>query len=231
MLARLTHWYHTAQTVMRLPVAQLHFDSRLNPREVPMTYQRFMAPHPRYKIIPHKTIGVALLDLRDHGDPARYLSWLKKRYNSVAAARKARGLGYVTQPIDRNAYVEDIFAINTSLNERQGRPMAEHYQRKTQHFEVEPNFRYLGVLDSGGRLSAYCNMGFYGNFAAFSQVMGYRNNDGAMHLLIIDVICQLLEEGRVDYLMYDTYFGALPGMQRFKSMFGFTPYRVRYSLS
>jgi hypothetical protein len=30
--------------------------------------------------------------------------------------------------------------------------------------------------------------------------------------------------------MYDTFFGAQPGMQSFKKILGFRPYRVRYAL-
>jgi hypothetical protein len=32
------------------------------------------------------------------------------------------------------------------------------------------------------------------------------------------------------YLMYDTFFGAQPGMRNFKTVLGFRPYRAKYSL-
>jgi hypothetical protein len=30
--------------------------------------------------------------------------------------------------------------------------------------------------------------------------------------------------------MYDTYFGASPGLKAFKTMLGFQPYRAKYSI-
>ena len=81
-----------------------------------------------------------------------------------------------------------------------------------------------------GRLVAYANIGRYGNFSAFSLLMGLRNNDGIMHLLVVDIVTRLIERQRVRYVMYDTFFGAQPGLQQFKRIVGFAPYRARYSL-
>jgi hypothetical protein len=86
------------------------------------------------------------------------------------------------------------------------------------------------VLDPDGKLMAYANIGRYGNFSAFSQLIGMRNNDGIMHLLMVDIVTRLLEQKQVRYVMYDTFFGAQPGLQQFKRILGFQPYRVKYSL-
>jgi len=77
---------------------------------------------------------------------------------------------------------------------------------------------------------AYGELGFYGNFASFTRVIGVRNNDGVMHLMVTEIICQLIEGRNYQYLMYDTYFGASPGLKTFKKMLGFQPYRAKYSL-
>jgi hypothetical protein len=108
--------------------------------------------------------------------------------------------------------------------------MDAHYLEKQLHFEALPHFRYYGVLAPDGRLVAYANLGLYGNFGGFSQLIGLRNNDGIMHLLIVEIIAQMIEQRRVRYVMYDTYFGAHPGMQTFKTILGFRPYRAKYSL-
>jgi hypothetical protein len=57
-----------------------------------------------------------------------------------------------------------------------------------------------------------------------------RNNDGIMLLLMVDIVSRLLEQKQVRYVMYDTFFGAQPGLQQFKRILGFQPYRVKYSL-
>jgi hypothetical protein len=77
---------------------------------------------------------------------------------------------------------------------------------------------------------AYANLGLYGNFGGFSQLIGMRNNDGIMHLLIVEIIAQMIEQRQVRYVMYDTFFGAQPGMQTFKKILGFRPYRAKYTL-
>jgi hypothetical protein len=51
-----------------------------------------------------------------------------------------------------------------------------------------------------------------------------------MHMMVVDIVSELIGERRVRYLMYDTFFGAQSGMQTFKKILGFRPYRVRYAL-
>ena len=108
--------------------------------------------------------------------------------------------------------------------------MSEAYRNKQTHYVPDRNYRYYGTLDTTGRLVAYGEIGLWGNFAAFNRVIGVRNNDGIMHLMVSEIICQFIEDGRFHYLMYDTYFGASPGLKTFKTALGFAPYRARYRL-
>lgn len=236
MIANLPRIFHFSRVakgcrlmldVVRLPVATLRFDTRYHPEDVRNTHRSFTRPHPRYKVIGHKQLGVALIDLRR----------LNGAYPANGAASyvgKARKRGYRLAQIDRNDHVDAIHAINTSLPTRQGRPMDTHYQEKTVSYEPQCHYRYFGVFDKREQLVAYCNLGRFGNFAAFAQLLGYRNNDGVMHLMIADIVSLLLTERQAadgpDYLMYDTFFGAQPGLRQFKTLLGFTPYRVRYTL-
>ena len=221
---------HTARQLLRLPAASLCFDSRIEPQDVPATYRYYTKRHPRYKIIRHKTLGAALLDLDRFADAGAYLEAIAGKNRGAWHARRARARGYACRTIDRNRYVDDIHAINTSLDTRQGRPMDGKYRHKVTRFETLPHFDYYGVLDPGGRLVAYGNIARYGNFSAFSQLIGVRNNDGIMHLLVTDIVARLIEQKRVRYVMYDTFFGAQPGLQQFKRILGFEPYHARYSL-
>ena len=215
--------------VARLPVATLCFDTRYHPEDVRDTHRQFTRRHPRYKVIGHKQLGVALIDLRRLAEPALYPG-----SGAASYVGKARKRGYRLAQIDRNDHIDAIHAINTSMPSRQGRPMDARYQDRAAHYEPLCHYRYFGVFDKREQLVAYCNMGRFGNFAAFAQLLGYRNNDGVMHLMIADIVSLLLAEARAgagpDYLMYDTFFGAQPGLRHFKTMLGFTPYRVRYTL-
>ncbi|HEY0061374.1 MAG TPA: hypothetical protein VGC21_04595 [Telluria sp.] len=220
----------TLKTLLRMPVASLRFDPRIEPVNVASTYRYYTKPHPKYKLIQHKSWGAALIDLRHYHTRDNYLECIKGKNCGAYHARRARSRGYVTALIDRNAHIEAIHAINVSVGQRQGRPMDASYQRKQAHFDVLGNFHYYGVLDQTGKLVAYANIGRYGNFSAFSHLIGYRNNDGIMHLMVSDIVSRLIDAGEVEYVMYDTFFGALPGMQQFKTILGFQPYRARYSL-
>jgi hypothetical protein len=51
-----------------------------------------------------------------------------------------------------------------------------------------------------------------------------------MHLLVVDIVCRLLDEGQLRFVMYDTFFGASPGLKHFKTILGFRPYRVKYRI-
>ena len=105
------------------------------------------------------------------------------------------------------------------------------YFEKPARYDNKPNFRYFGILNAEKRLVAYCNIATYGNFAATDRLLGYKNNDGTMYLLLVEIICRLIDDGQVQYFMYDTFLGAQEGLRNFKRRLGFQPYRVRYSLS
>ena len=226
----ISHHYQLLSEILHLPVAELHFLEAIDPVDIRATYRYYTKPHPRYKLIGHKTVGAALLDLGEFTSHDEYLALIKGKNAGAYHAKRARSRGYQLRQIDRNDHVDAIYAINTSLDERQGRPMDAKYRERQAHFETLPHFRYYGVFNAEGLLVAYANLGHYGNFAAFSQLIGIRNNDGIMHMMVVDIASELIGERQVRYLMYDTFFGAHPGMQTFKKILGFRPYRAKYRL-
>jgi hypothetical protein len=230
MTSKLSQLFNLALDISKLPVARLEFRLDLNPDSVRRMHAHFTKPHPRYKIFQNKSLGAALVDLKRFADPDEYMANMKGRNSAGSYARKARSRGYSVVEIDRNVFVEDIHEINTSRDQRQGRPMADAYRQKQTHFSPEKNYKYFGVLNSAGKLTAYSDIGFFGNFVAFDRLLGLRNNDGAMHLMVTEIICRMIESHVYSYLMYDTFFGASPGLRTFKTMLGFEPYRAKYSL-
>ena len=230
MRQTLSRHYDTLTQLARLPVAHLHFDSRIEPDNIPATYRLFTKSHPKYKLIQYKSWGAALIDLQQCGSREGYLDRIKGKNNGGYHARRARSRGYTVTEIDRNDHVDAIHDINNSVEQRQGRPMDNQYREKQARFERLANFRCFGVFSPEGKLVAYATVGLYGNFSGFSQLMGYRNNDGIMHLMVSDIIGMLIDQGKVRYVMYDTFFGALPGLRLFKTMLGFQPFRAKYRL-
>jgi hypothetical protein len=230
MLNKLSQVFDQVALIARLPVAPLQFRLALNPDNVEKVYKIYTKAHPKYKIVQNKSLGAALIDLTRFRSRDDYMQEFKGRNSVAGHAKKARAKGYTVLEIDRNDYVDDIYEINTSLDVRQGRPMDASYREKTTSYRSEHNYKYYGVLNAAGKLVAYGELGFFGNFAAFHRVIGVRNNDGIMHLMVSEIICQLIEAGGYQYLMYDTYFGASPGLKTFKKMLGFQPYRAKYSI-
>jgi len=230
LLTRIARLTGTVAELLRLPVAELQFYGALDPERIAATYRSFTMPHPTYRIIGRKTIGAALLDLTRYPHAQAYLQAIGKRNFGGYFARRASARGYRFTEIDRNRYIDGIDDINRSLPFRQGRIMAPSYRERTEHFIDHQHYRYYGVLAPDGKLMAYCEVGMYGNFALLSRLLGYRNNDGVMHFMIVEIVSLLIREGLVRYIMYDTWFGATEGLRNFKSILGFQPYRVRYSL-
>lgn len=231
MPSKLSQLFDLASDIAKLPVAHLEFRLDMNPEDVRRIHAHYTKPHPKYKIFQNKALGAALVDLKSFDKREAYMENIKGGRNSAEYyAKKAKSRGYVVAEIDRNNYIDELYEINTSLDSRQGRAMDEIYRQKITSYVNEKNFKYFGVLNSAGKLMAYSTLGIYGNFIAFERLLGVRNNDGVMHLMITEIICQFIENGSYGYLMYDTYYGASAGLQNFKRMLGFKPYRAKYTL-
>lgn len=215
----------------RLPRVQLDFHSAIQPEHIRATHRTFTKPHPRYRLIKNKTVGIALIDLRKFKTPEDYLATVRKKDFAGYHARRATSRGYRVRHISRNCFIDAIHEINNSSGTRQGRPMDDAYRIKQTSFTDYPHYAYFGILDKRERLVGYCNLAILGNFAATERFIGNKNNDGFMYLLLMEIICSLIEQKAVNFLMYDTYLGAQPGLRNFKRKLGFSPYLVRYSLA
>ena len=230
LIARLINLYKLGVIIAGLPRADLRFHAHLDPVHIEQTHRNFTKPHPRYKVFKSKSLGVALINLRKFQTPAEYLDSVKQKGHAGPQSRKALARGYQMHAINRNELIDEIHKINISSEERQGRKMDEAYLTKQLHYEDRDHYRYYGVFNASGTLVAYCNIAIFGSFAATDQLLGLKNNDGAMYLLLMEIICQLIDERTVEYFMYDTLFGAQPGLSDFKRRVGFTAYRARYTI-
>lgn len=230
LLRRMANLASTLSFIARLPVARLRFDAALSPAHVTDTYRRFTARHPKCPVVRRKTIGAALLDLSRFRQAEDYLQRIRE-LKGGHHVKRAQARAYRFRCIDRNDYIDDIDSINNALPVRQGKPMPPSYTERKEGFADRENYAYFGVLDPGGRLVAYCELGYYGNFAVLSRLLGQRDNSGTMHFMIAHVAQLLIAERSVNFLMYDMYLGASEGLRHFKTMLGFVPYRVRYSLT
>lgn len=196
------------------------------------TFRNFTKPH-RLLFFRHKTLGVCLIDLLKYGDFNDYYKTINGKNSAAYYSRKATSRGYRFVEINRNSRIEEIYDINTSAEERQGRKMDESYLKMTNSYLDLSNFRYYGIVNKDNRLLAYCDIAFYGGFAQISRLLGHSSflNDGIMYLMLIEVARIMFEKYREKgyrYLMYDTYFGASEGLRLFKTKLGYCPFKVKW---
>lgn len=149
-------------------------------------------------------------------------------------AARAERLGYRFEEIDRCEYVDDIYAINTSKAERQGRPMSDGYLERPR---FSPNPRLCprhhvyayGVL-TGGRLVAYVWLYRSGDLAMVSSILGHADHlDGdVMYLLVTEAIRAQTDLGGT--LFYNLHSSGTDGLRYFKERLGFAPTEVAWLL-
>jgi hypothetical protein len=206
-----------------LPVARLTFRAHSQPDRTRAAYEHFTRPHPKYRLFRNKSMGMALIDLTGFTSPSAYLEAACEDVRGGSQSRKAESRGYALREIDRERCREDIARINAAAEERQPRTVFDP-------FDGHEKCRCFGAFDADGRLVAYCNVGLYGNFASADELAAYKNRDGVLYLMLTGIVCQMIEEGGIDYFMYDSFLEAKAGQRKFKRRLGFRPYRVRYDL-
>ncbi len=160
--------------------------------------------------------------------PASY--WMRQK------VRRAGRDGFVFAPIERDQYLDDIYAINTSLPERQGRPMGDAYQQRPLPQGPLPDFpcprhalRQYGVLREG-HLYAYAWVYVIGEMCLFSTILGHgeQMKSGIMSLLIVEAVRDLMATAGLRYAMYNLHASGTDGLRFFKEQMGFHPYRVTW---
>lgn len=159
--------------------------------------------------------------------------WEREHRTARKRAWRAERLGYRVERIVRSNYVEDVLRVNTSLDERQGRPMSSSYRSRPSstpdpvwscnRHGIEP----YGVL-TGSELVAYAWIYRAGELALVSSILGHGEHleAGVMYLLLRGVIEG--ELGRGGYLVYNRHDSGTDGLRFFKERAGFEPREVHW---
>lgn len=151
--------------------------------------------------------------------------------------RKAQKAGYTFGHIERDDYVDDVFAINTSIAERQGRQMDEGYRKRPGPYGPLPTqtcprhrLNTYGVLAPDGTLVAYTWVYVTGEMFLTSTLLGHGDHldNGVMFLLIAGVIEDLIATAQVRYFVYERHWSGLEGLRFFKERVGLKPYNVHF---
>jgi hypothetical protein len=170
---------------------------------------------------PGYTQGVSILPL-----PATFDQWRSEHRTARKRADRSGRLGYRFATIDRSRFSDDIHEINTSLAERQGRPMAAGYLERQDHGPLPhyPCDRHrvhtYGVLQEG-RLRAYLILYRVGELSLVSQILGHGDHLAAdvMYLLASGGVEQQTPGG--GFLYYNRHDSGTDGLRYYKERLGF----------
>src|SRR5690242_522643 len=195
-------------------------------------FEFFTQPHPRYKLIQNKRWGAGLFPL-----PDRFEDYLKGKDKQTLRTNRRRSLSleHRFDTIEPSHYLNDILAINESLQIRQGQPMdADYLYLEQLEMWTKDKPEIYGVFDRHGVLKAYAHAPVCGEVFILSRLLGHADEleNGIMYLLISEVVREMIErkyrDGMPLWAMYDTFFGASPGLRFFKERLGFRPYKARW---
>ena len=175
-----------------------------------------------------------------------YRGWLPQRIVAVAhtdmvkfnsTARNMRNRAMTKYESGRlnwefwNSHLDDIYDINTSAKERQGREMNPayfEYPKPKSPIENNCNHQYhlYAVWDETGKWVAYAIIHRMGEIANTSTIIGHadRLKDGIMYLLMDTIINTIPQD--THWLIYGEWDSGTKGLQYWKHATGFFPAHV-----
>ncbi len=163
--------------------------------------------------------------------------WDSAHRTARKRAAAAHRDGYRFEEINRTLYADDVYAINTSAERRQGRPMAAGYLQPPR-FAPLPAYpcprhtvHTYGVLDPSGHLAAYTWTYRCGDLFMFSMILGHADHleRHVMYLLVRGALDA--QAGRGGYGFYNLDRSGTDGLRFFKHRCGFVPTDIRWVLS
>ena len=164
--------------------------------------------------------------------------WLEANRTARKRSARATRLGYECIPVVRHEYAEDIFAINTSAEHRQGRRMSASY-RTAISTTPDKEYRcprhgihYYGVVDAHGTLVAYLWTYRAGDLALVSQILGHADHlaNDVMYLLFHGAMMREYALHGTGYWVYNRHDSGTDGLRYFKDKLGFEPKGVVWEL-
>ena len=184
----------------------------------------------------HKQLSTGYERCSVLGVPSTLSEWREGHRTARKRADRAVRLGYLFREIAREQYDEDIFAINTSLEKRQGRRMSAGY-RERQNYLPLPEYpcerhaiRTYGVVSDRGRLVAYLWLYRAGDLALVSSILGHGEHmaNDVMYLLFQGVVETQAHLG--GFFVYNRADSGTEGLHYFKTKLGFQPMEVAWEL-
>lgn len=169
--------------------------------------------------------------------PETIRGWRDEHRTARKRADRCARRGYTARRIVRAEHADDIYRINTSTAERQGRLMSDGYWQRPSDTVVDVSVcnrhgvHPYGVFAPTGDLVAYLFMYRSGDLALVSQILGHVDHLEAevMYLLFE---CAVTFESRIGQgvVVYNRHDSGTDGLRFFKERLGFRAEQVEWLL-
>jgi hypothetical protein len=167
--------------------------------------------------------------------PETLADWRAEHRTARKRADRCERMGYRFAEVDYSLYADDMYAINTSLPTRQGRPMSDGYLHRVERGKL-PDYPCAahrtityGVL-SGRTLVAYMTLHRSSELAMVSMILGHgdRLRDDVMYLLFAGMVDDQAGHGGILY--YNRWDSGREGLRFYKTRVGFSEGNVEWIL-
>jgi hypothetical protein len=160
--------------------------------------------------------------------PASIEEWASEHRTARKRAHSAERRGYTFHVVNREDHTDELHAINTSADRRQGRPMSESYLKRYEYSPL-PTYpcerhqvRTYGVKDPDGRLVAYLWLYIAGQLRLCSSIIGHAAHleNNIMYLLFRGMLERELARDPDGVVMYHRWDNGTDGLRFYKERVG-----------
>jgi hypothetical protein len=158
--------------------------------------------------------------------PSSVDEWRLEHRTARKRAARAERRGYEFVTVDRAQRADEVYAINVSAPERQGRPMSDGYRRRPAE-TPDPGYpcprhgvHCYGVETADGTLVAYMWLYRAGQLALVSQILGHADHleNEIMYLLWQAMIER--EAREPGFVVYNRHDSGTDGLRFYKERVG-----------
>lgn len=185
----------------------------------------------KHQLDPGYSKGAAVLELADSFQV--YETDHRTARKRAAFAGRA---GYQFHYVDRQIYADDIHAVNTSMPERQGRPMSAGYLEEPVYGPnpvvcVRHHVYTYAVIDPSDFLVAYLWLYRCGDLALVSSILGHADHlhNHVVYQLFVRMVAEQYQLGGA--VMYNLWDSGQDGLRFFKERVGLEPRNIEWSLA
>jgi hypothetical protein len=184
----------------------------------------------RKGFIKNKQFNIAIIDLSEFKSEGDYIQSVKGKNSADYFSRRCEKMGYTFESFDPNDEIEQIYNINSSSQERQGKSMAASYLEKVLTWPNESGNTWYGIFDPEGILVAYLWTIELNEMTLLNRILGHQEHlkNNIMYLLLTKYITNAIVDRKAKYVMYDTFGKFQNGLVMYKKRIGFKPYTVNF---